>query len=306
MRHRPQRKLSLALAAAAALAVAVAACAAGLPGREPDQARHLGSYTWRDRSPWFGGLSALEVHPDGSSLTVLSDRAHVATARVERGAGGAITGVALTGVNRLRGSTGAPLGRNTADSEGLALAPGGGFYISFEGRARVALYTAPDAAAEPLPRHRAFRRLPLNKALEALAISPEGDLYTLPERALDKDRQIPVWRWNGRKWSQPFSLPPRGGFLPVGADFGPDGRFYLLERDFAYIGFRSRLRRWDITPGGPQNETLLLDTRIGTHGNLEGLSVWRAADGGLRATMVADDNFTALQRTELVEYALPR
>ncbi|MFW8633415.1 esterase-like activity of phytase family protein [Cribrihabitans pelagius] len=303
MRRRSARKLSLGLAAAAALAAAVAA---SRPWDTADRARYIGSYTWKENSRWFGGLSALEVRNGGGSLTVLSDRAHVASARVERGAKGAITGVALTAVHRLRGTSGAPLGRGVSDSEGLALAPGGGFYVSFEGRARVARYRSPSSPAEPLPRPHGFRRLPRNKALEALAISPEGHLYTLPERALGQDRQIPVWRWDGKDWSQPFSLPPRDGFLPVGADFGPDGRFYLLERDFAFLGFRSRLRRWDITPGGAENETVLLQTGIGTHGNLEGLSVWRAADGSLRATMVADDNFTALQRTELVEYDLPR
>ncbi|MFW8593985.1 esterase-like activity of phytase family protein [Cribrihabitans neustonicus] len=305
MRYRPARKLSLALAAAAALAAAVAACAASRPGDPPDQARYLGSYTWKNGSRWFGGLSALEVSGGGTSLTVLSDRAHLASAQVERGAAGAITGVTLTGVHRLRGASGDPLGRGALDSEGLALDPGGGFYVSFEGRARVARYDDEASPAKPLPRPREFRRMPRNKALEALAISPEGHLYTMPERALDKDRQIPVWRWDGRRWSQPFSLPPRDGFLPVGADFGPDGRFYLLERDFAYFGFRSRLRRWDITAQGPENETVLLQTGTGTHDNLEGLAVWRAADGSLRATMISDDNFTALQRTELVEYALP-
>jgi hypothetical protein len=92
----------------------------------------------------------------------------------------------------------------------------------------------------------------------------------------------------------------------VDADFGPDGRFYLLERDLTLLGFRSRLRRWDITAEGPGNEVTLFQTAAGTHDNLEGLSIWRDSTGGLRATMISDDNFLPLQRTELVEYALPR
>ena len=96
-----------------------------------------------------------------------------------------------------------------------------------------------------------------------------------------------------------------GGFLPVSADIGPDGRFYLLERNFGLFGFRSRLRRWELTEKGPVGEQTLLQTSSGRHDNLEGLSVWRDHSGSLRATMISDDNFRSLQRTELVEYALP-
>ena len=65
------------------------------------------------------------------------------------------------------------------------------------------------------------------------------------------------------------------------------------------------MRRWDITDKGAINEVTLLESSTGVHDNLEGLSVWRDPTGTLRATMVSDDNFKALQRTELVEYTLP-
>jgi hypothetical protein len=41
------------------------------------------------------------------------------------------------------------------------------------------------------------------------------------------------------------------------------------------------------------------------HDNLEGLAVWRDSAGAIRLTMISDDNFQALQRTEFVEYSLP-
>ena len=53
------------------------------------------------------------------------------------------------------------------------------------------------------------------------------------------------------------------------------------------------------------DEEIVFETGTGTHDNLEGLSVWRDDQGRLRATMISDDNFLALQRTELVEYLLP-
>jgi hypothetical protein len=48
----------------------------------------------------------------------------------------------------------------------------------------------------------------------------------------------------------------------------------------------------------------LFTTATGTHDNLEGLDVWSDSDG-LRATMIADDNFRFFQRTEIVDYRLP-
>lgn len=44
-----------------------------------------------------------------------------------------------------------------------------------------------------------------------------------------------------------------------------------------------------------------MQSELGRHDNLEGLSVWRDAQG-LRLTMVSDDNFMFFQRTEFVEY----
>lgn len=304
MRRRSAIQLILALAAAAGLAAAAYA-ANRPPAGTAGQARYLGSHTWKLNQPWFGGFSALRLSPDGSAMTLLSDRATVVTAQIQRRQG-VISAITAQDAHGLRASTGKMLGGFAGDSEGLAIARDGTRYISFEGAARVAGYRHPQDRAKVLPRPKAFRRLPPNKSLETLAIDARGRLYTLPERALDPLGRIPVWRWNGRRWSRPFSLPQREGFLPVDADFGPDGRFYLLERDFTLLGFRSRLRRWDITAAGPVNEAILLQTRAGTHDNLEGLSVWADETGRLRATMVSDDNFLPLQRTELVEYALPR
>lgn len=294
-------KLALGLILTAALAVT--AYAANEPTTAGGSA-YLGSYTWRRDDGWFGGFSALVLSKDGGSMTIVSDRSTLATAQIRR-VDGQISDIQIETVHRLRSSSGQHLIGRINDSEGLAIASDGTIYISFEGVSRVVRHTTASNRAEVLPRPKEFRTLPKNKALEALAIDAQGNLYTLPENALTNDGQIPVWRWNGKTWSAPFTLPPQGGFLPVSADIGPDGRFYLLERSFGLFGFRSRLRRWDFTAHGPTNEKTLLQTSSGSHDNLEGLSVWRDHSGRLRATMISDDNFKSLQRTELVEYALP-
>lgn len=269
------------------------------------KAQLLGSHTWAQSDPWFGGLSALELSDDGLSATVLSDRTVLMTARLTRDAEGQVTAARTTGHWRLRSSAGRPMKGPIGDSEGLAVAPDGTLYVSFEGVHRVARYRRPDAAAEVLNDPQVFRGLPGNRSLEALAIDPTGRLYTLPEGGWDANGQIPVYRLEKDQWRVVFSLPPRGRFLPVGADFGPDGRLYVLERAVTLLGFRSRLRRWNIEADSPGQEETLLTTAPGVHDNLEGVSIWRDGKGRLRATMVSDDNFLRLQRTELVDYTLP-
>jgi hypothetical protein len=115
-----------------------------------------------------------------------------------------------------------------------------------------------------------------------------------------------VFRYRSGRWDQPFLICGTPGFLPVGADFGPDGRLYVLERQFRGLGgFASRIRR--IVPQGPgiAAEEVLIETAPGASGNLEGLSVWRDAGGTLRLTTVADDNFLFVLGTEVVEFAVP-
>ena len=278
----------------------LAACSAA-----PDStARLLGRFPWNMERPWFGGWSAIELGPDGQEVVLLNDRGRLLRGRIRRD-GDRITGVDAGKPVRLRASTGAWLGGRIHDSEGLALLPDGGVAISFEGVHRLALYHPDTAPALPLPRAAAFRDLPLNGGLEALAIAPDGRLYAIPEQVTDNRDRIPVYCWDGVDWQIPFTLPASGSFHPVGADFGPDGRLYLLERAIGFIGFKTRLRRWTLGPDGPSGEETLLTTRPGTHDNLEGLAIWRDASGRLRATMISDDNFAFFQTTEIVEYLLP-
>ena len=134
--------------------------------------------------------------------------------------------------------------------------------------------------------------------MEALAVDGRGNLYALPER-FRYGPDSPLYRYNGSGWRLLARIPRTDGYLPVGADFGPDGQFYLLDRAFTGLGFRSRVRRFD--PADWSGETLL-ETNTGRHDNLEGLAVWRDAGGAIRLTMISDDNFRFFQRTEIVEY----
>ena len=255
----------------------------------------------------FGGLSGIEMAEGGLSFLAISDRGSWTRATVTRDGEGRITSIDATPMRYLRGRFDAPLDPGRNDSEGLAVATDGTAYISFENVARVLRYDRIDGPAANLVTPRQFAALQKNSALEALAIAEDGTLYTLPERSGALDRPFPVWRFRDGKWDQPFGLRRDGGFLAVGADIGPDGRLYLLEREFHGItGFASRVRSFDLSETGLSDERTEFTSAVGTHDNLEGLSVWRDAEGAIRLTMIADDNFYFFQTTEIVEYRIPR
>ncbi len=289
------------------VAVAFAVLLAGKTGGAGQglAADYISSFTWNHIGRGFGGFSGLELSADGTSFTAITDRGNIVQGTLFR-EGGRIVGVKSGPLRPLRNSDGGPLGRFQIDSEGLAIGPDGQIYVSFEAKHRVWRYRSATSRAETLPSDPNFERMQNNSSLEALAIDDAGALYTLPERSGRLTVPYPVYRFENGTWTQPFSIPRRDGYLPVGADFGPDGRFYLLEREFTGIlGFRSRVRSFRLTRTAAAEEMLVLQTFTGTHDNLEGISVWRDRQGDLRLTMISDDNFRPFQVTEFVEYRMP-
>ncbi|MGR3452538.1 esterase-like activity of phytase family protein [Pseudooceanicola sp.] len=287
-----------------AVALIATLLAAPVRAEPPETARWLSSTDLPRDQAGLGGLSGLEVSVDGTSLVALSDRGTLFRGTIAR-AGETITAIRFDAGVALRGPDGQRLTDTYADPEGLALGPDGRVYISFENQHRVLSYPPDMARATPMPMHRAFRALQLNSGLEAMAMDEAGRLYVVPERSGHVKRPFPVWRLEDGTWTEVFAIPRHPPYLPVGADFGPDGRLYLLERHFAGLGFSSRVRAFELGEGGITAEEVLLETGTGTHGNLEGLAVWQDDTGAIRLTMVSDDNFLGFLPSQIVEYALP-
>lgn len=281
----------------AALVLAGAAAAA-------QPAEFVGRLTVALDDPAAHGLSAIEVMADGVGVVLVSDRGGWTTGRIVRDDAGRLAGLEVAPLQKLKGRGDLPLSPGSADAEGLALAPDGSLYVSFEKPARVLRYAAFGGSAQSLPSPDAFARMRRTSALEALAVDAQGRLYTLPEDT--EGDAFPVYRYDPTQgWSQPFTLPRSPHYLPVGADFGPDGRLYLLERRVVgLVGLASQVRAFRIGPEGPDAGEVVLATAPHRHGNLEGLSVWQDASGALRLTLVADDNFRAYLPNEIVEYRL--
>lgn len=287
------------LGLAVALTATLLACTS-----HADSARFVSALDLPRDVAGLGGLSGLEVSDDGSSFTALSDRGMVFRGTFERD-GETIAAMTFDKGTRLFGGAGRPLVGSRNDPEGLAIGKDGTLYISFENRHRVDAYDPEFTKVTPLPRDPEFLKLQPNSGLEALAIDHRGRLYAMPERSGHVKRPFPVWRFDGETWREVFRIPRRAPFLPVGADFGPDGRLYLLERHFAGFGFASRVRVFDIDNDEITHEETLLETGTGAFGNLEGIAVWQDPRGAIRLTMVSDDNFLGFLPSQVVEYALP-
>lgn len=267
-------------------------------------AQHVSSLKWQQSEDWFGGFSGIELSGDGKTMLALTDSGTLVKANLVRESG-RLTAAQATDHLAVQDKAGVIGAEQDRDTEGLAMQADGRLFVSFEGRHRVFAYPEAGARGIGLRQHADFLKMERNGSLEALAIDPKNRLYTLAETPTPAWSDLPLYRFDASGWAHVATLPDRNGFRPVGADFGPDGKFYLLERKFNGIGFRSRVRRFDLSVPS-LNEEILFVTRTGTHDNLEGLAVWKDLDGHIRLTMISDDNFLFYQSTEIVEYRLPQ
>ncbi len=266
--------------------------------------RLLSTYSWTSKNPLFGGFSSLHLSGKGRQFLATSDRGYFLSGRIKR-QDDKIVGIEQQELLRIRDTNGEPIKGFRVDSEGLAIGADGRIYVSFEGKHRVWVYSSKLSEAVWLPKHTDFKTMQNNSSLEALAIDKRGWLYTIPERSGMIDRPFPVYRFTGKVWDKKLKVSRRAPFLVAGADFGPDNKLYLLERDFKFpTGFATRIRRFTLTDDGFQDEETLIETALGFHDNLEGISVWRDTLNRIRITLISDDNFKFFQRTELVEYVI--
>ncbi|MCB2128388.1 MAG: esterase-like activity of phytase family protein [Rhodobacteraceae bacterium] len=273
-------------------------------------AEWVGSFVWHEESPLFGGFSGFETDADGRSFLAVTDSAATVSGRLDRGADGAVVSVWAERPLLLTSVHDVPYQDHVADSEGLALLPDGRFAVSFETWDRVTVFPSPASQPSLEVWTQALVHFPTNAGAEALATAPDGSLIFLPERPLRAGGDFPVFRMDPRTGAlaQSFRLRHDESWSAVGADFDADGRLYLLERDYwPLIGFRTRVRRITLTAGAEgamsvAQDVVLFSTPAGRHDNLEGIAVWRDAEGGTRLTMISDDNFLPTQRTEIVDY----
>ncbi|MCC5987736.1 MAG: esterase-like activity of phytase family protein [Pararhodobacter sp.] len=296
----PRTRRQALMLAAGGLLMPLGCSASGQPG-EPAQADwHV--FNWRSPGRPFGGFSGIHLDDNGLDFIAVADSGRLFMGSFTRNEAGHVVDAEIHSVHRLRDESGSPLRGRYRDSEGIAVAPDGTIFISFEGgrRTRVAAYAHPDAPAHVLPTHPLFFELPGNLTLESLAIDGSGRLYTMPQSP--HEGRFPLMRLESDEWRIIGALEPMGGHHPVSLDFGPDGMLYLLERNFRWFAYSSRISR--LRPGQWDRREVLVQTEPGLLENHEGLAVTRDSAGRLRATLISDDNELPFQRTQIAERLL--
>jgi len=256
--------------------------------------------------PWLHGMTSIHT-TDGMGFVAITNFGMLIEGRLLRDRAGQLTGFQPRTTRHLTFPDGRPLTNGFRAAEGLAVARDGRLFVSFEYHNRVWTYRPDGTTPEDLGAHVDFGRLRNGRGLAALALSDRGAIYAIPERPARLTHGFPSYRWQNGAWVGSFRMPSDGAFLPVSADFGPDGLLYVLEYDTgAGTGPQSQIRRFAVQGDAMGAGAVVLRSQPGQFGYLSGLSVWRDRSGRLRATMVADNGGMADRPGQIVEAVLPR
>jgi len=264
----------------------------------------------------FGGLSGLRVSADGTNFLALSDKAHWIRGRIDY-RGGKPVGISNAEIAPMIGPDGRTLeARGWFDTESLA-DDGGTLYVGIERVHQIVKFDYAKfgllARAQIVPRPPEFAKLPLNRGIECLSVAPKqgplaGTLIAISERGLDAAGNIRGFLIGGKTPGE-FTVKRTGEFDITDCTLLPDGSFLILERFFTWRqGVAMRLRRLQLSamvPGALLDGPVLMEADLGYEiDNMEGLSAHRAANGDIVLTLVSDDNFSAIQRTILLQFTL--
>jgi hypothetical protein len=300
--------------------------AAAIPSLLPaDPARtRFGSLAFRSglvlssETEGFGGLSGLWRSEDGTGLVAVTDHAMWLTARLTT-EGGRLTGLSNAVLSPVRDVGGGPLRRTSAyDTESLAIADGVA-YVGIERVHQVRRFEwardGVDARGTPIPVPSEAARLPANAGFEAVAVAPPGHplagaVIAIAEEASAGD-EAPTLGWvltGPRPFA--FQVARAKGFAITDAAFLPEGDLLLLERRYRVAtGAACRLRRIAADALGPDatidGSVLFEADRTHEIDNMEGLALHRdPATAQTIVTLVSDNNFSPVQRTLMLEFAL--
>lgn len=289
--------------------------------------KEFGKLIWRGginlyaRSSFFGGYSGLIVEPSGKSLLAVSDAGTWLRANIDYD-GRKLKGLIDASIGPVLGRDGKPLATDAErDAEGIALSAGdiskGTAYLSFERNHRILRYPftrerfGPPDGALALPAE--AKRMSANRGVEAIAPIRAGRLkgtaVAFSERLADKKGNLRGWLIGGPTPGA-IALKVIGGFDLTDAAALPDGGIVVLERRFRYSeGVKMRIRRIaakELKPGALIVGEVLLEAHDNLNiDNMEGIAAHRSASGETILTLISDDNFSTLQRTLLMQFALP-
>jgi hypothetical protein len=265
----------------------------------------------------FGGISALTMEPDGTRFLALTDNGSWLRGSIVY-RGGRPVGIADAEMAPILGADGKPLASHGwYDTESLTQGNDGMFYAGIE---RVEQIVRLDvrrdglrARGQPIAVPPDFKSFTYNKSLECLAAPPKtaplaGSLIAVTERSLDEAGNHRSFVLKGTQVVR-FSVKRSDEFDVSDCTVLPPADLLLLERRYSpLLGVAIRIRRLhlaDIKEGALVDGPALIVADLGYQiDNMEGIAVHRNAQGETIVTLVSDDNFSAIQRNQLLQFAL--
>lgn len=276
---------------------------------------YRGGLVLRSPARGFGGWSGLRLDASGEKLLACSDRGHWLEARLVHD-GRALAGIADARIAPMIGPNGPLPGSRDFDCEGIEVV-GGTAWAAIERTHRLLRFDigrdglAARGRPVPLPRE-AVRGLPSNRSFEAVGVPRSGPLagavILVTEEHLDAAGNHIGWIVGGRRPGR-FTVKRHDGYAVTDLAILPSGNIVMLERRARPPFFLStRIRKLmigDIVPGAVVDGPVLLEASLSQEiDNLEGISAHRGPDGATVLTLISDDNFSAFQRTLLLQFEL--
>ena len=246
----------------------------------------------------FGGLSGLAALGDGRLLAVtdagdwLVMRPGSATAEMGN--------IAMPGADKA-----------DRDAEAVALAPDGRTLVSLEQQHRILAFAGlgPPLKPEGEPFYRTDTMgWPPNGGGEALAVPGDGSLIWIAENAPTANGAITALFVAADGNTRPIMIDPVDGFAPTDAVMLDETHMLLLHRRYTGVETAAAISIVDLAPvlaGGNAAPGRLL-ARWGRGDkwpvdNMEGIALVRRAGRPPIVYLVSDDNFSAAQRTLLLQ-----
>ena len=257
--------------------------------------------------PRFGGLSDIDVTPDGRAV-IVTDEGQTYQLRIVLDGSGRLASVADARRTPLVGLDGRPLSDKTvADSEGMALFPNGDRLVSFERQHRIWRYPSGGGLPVVAPSPAAAPTFPANAGLESLAVLPGG---TGSAYLTGSEGGGLIWQCrldNGcRETALGKRVPEDYGLTAMAVS--PDGETVaLLARSFSpERGVRVVVRLVGRAAIESASAPLLDELMLGeplTRDNFEGIAIVNGRQPGvLRIYLLSDNNFSDSQKTYLLAF----
>ena len=253
----------------------------------------------------YGGFSGLLIKNEGTEALVVTDKSFFFVLELRRDDNEVLTGYSVIKKGRILSSKGEHLnGRNT-DSESIAMDANNNYYISFESNHRIMMHTEVEGKGIFVPKHPMFRKLSVNKGIEALAVDDENRLIAIPEKPPLGISDIPIFRLQNNKWEIIKYVEIEDNFLVTDAEILPMGLLLILERKFSWTqGFKTRFRLISLDKFDNTEPIIVFTSTANQFDNLEGMTFWKDKKGDMRILTVSDDNFHPLQQSEIREFFL--